>query len=95
MPKEDLLMSDDDRGFIDRTKSITEKLYGRPMTAADIADSFALCRLTKRAETLEDLDAELRGEIDSSPEGLRRRVELMALRKHMGGVHAALRKAGR
>jgi hypothetical protein len=88
-------MADDDRGFIDRAKSITEKLYGRPMTADDIADSFALCGLKKRAETLEDIDAELRGEIDSSPNSLRRRAELMTLRAKMAGAHAALRKAGR
>jgi hypothetical protein len=88
-------MSDDDRGFIERAESITEKLYGRPMSAGDIADSFALCGLKKRAETLEDIDAELRGEVDSSPNSLRRRVELVALRAKMAGVHAALRKAGR
>jgi hypothetical protein len=88
-------MADDDRGFMDRAESVTEKLYGRPMTAADIADHFALYGLKKRAETLEDLDTELRGEIDSSPHSLRRRVQLMTLRKKMGGVHAALRKARR
>ncbi len=88
-------MADEDRDFIDRTESVTEKLYGRAMTADDIADDFALYGLKKRAETLEDLDAELRGEIDSSPHNLRRRVQLMALRKKMGGVHAALRKARR
>jgi hypothetical protein len=89
------LMTDDDRGFIDRAESLTEKIYGRPMTTGDIADDFALYGLKKRAGTLEDLDTELRGEIDSSPHNLRRRVQLMALRKKMGGVHAALRKARR
>ena len=88
-------MADEDRYFIDRTESVTEKLYGRAMTADDITDGFALYGLKKRAETLEDLDTELRGEIDSSPHNLRRRVQLMALRQKMGGVHAALRKAGR
>lgn len=88
-------MIDDDRDFIDRTESTTEKLYGRPMAAEDIADNFALYGLKKRAETLEDMDAELRGDVDSSPRNLRRRVQLMALRRKMGGVHAALRKARR
>jgi hypothetical protein len=88
-------MTDDDRGFIDRAESVTEKLYGRPMTVNDITDDFALYGLKKRTETLEDLDGELRGEIDSSHHDLRRRVQLMALRRKMGGVHAALRKARR
>jgi hypothetical protein len=88
-------MADDDRDFIDRAESATEKLYGRPMAPDDITDNFALYGLKKRAERLEDLDAELRGEIDSSPHSLRRRVQLMALRQKMGGVHAALRKARR
>lgn len=88
-------MADDDRDFIDRAESMTKKLYGRSMTAEDITDNFALYGLKKRAETLEDLDTELRGEIDSSPHSLRRRVQLMALRNKMSGVHEALRKARR
>lgn len=90
-----MFIADDDRDFIDRAESATEKLYGRAMTADDITNDFALYGLKKRAETLEDLNTELRGDIDSSPHNLRRRVQLMALRKKMGGVHAALRKARR
>ena len=88
-------MPDDDRDFIDRAESVTEKLYGRPMAPDDIMDDFALYGLKKRTERLEELDTELRGDIDSSPHNLRRRVQLMALRTEMGGVHAALRKARR
>jgi hypothetical protein len=88
-------MANDDRDFIERAESATEKLYGRPMVADDITDNFALYGLKKRAERLGDLDAELRGEIDSSPHSLRRRLQLMDRRKRMGGVHAALRKARR
>jgi hypothetical protein len=88
-------MADDDRDFIDRAESLTEKLYGLPMAVDDITDNFALYGFRKRAEGLDKMDAELRGEIDSSPNNLRRRVQLMGLRKKMGGLHAALRKAGR
>ncbi len=88
-------MSDDDRDLIERAESLTEKLYGKPAGINQIADHFALYGVKKRATTLEDFDAELRGEIDSSPHSLRRRVQLMALRKKMGGVHEALRKAKR
>ncbi len=88
-------MADDDRDFIDRVESMTKNLYGRPMTTEDIADNFALYGLKRRAETLDDLDTELRGEIGSNPRNLRRRVQLAELRRQMGGVHEALRKAGR
>jgi hypothetical protein len=88
-------MADNDRDFIERVESITEKLHGQPMPIDQIADNFALYGLQKRAATLEDFDAELRGEIDSGSHSLRRRVQLMALRKKMGGVHQALRKAKR
>ena len=88
-------MANDDRDFIERAESMTSKLYGEPATAGQIADNFALYCLKKRAATLEDIDAELRVEIDSSPHSLRRRVRLMEVRKKMGSVHEALRKAKR
>jgi hypothetical protein len=88
-------MPDDDRDFIERANSVAEKIHGEAMTTEEIANSFALFGLHKRTAALEKFDTELRGEIDSSPHSLRRRVQLMALRKKMGGVHAALRKARR
>jgi hypothetical protein len=88
-------MAEDDRDFIERTESKTGKLYGKPSSIDQIADDFALYGLKKRAATLEDFDTELRGEIDSGSHSLRRRVQLMTLRKKMGGVHDALRKAKR
>jgi hypothetical protein len=88
-------MADDDRDFLERAESVTEKLNGEPMPIDQIADKFALYGLQKRAATLEDFDAELRGEIDSGSHSLRRQVGLMALRKKMGNVHQALRKAQR
>jgi hypothetical protein len=88
-------MADDDRDFIERTESRTAKLHGKPASFDQIADNFALYGLKKRAATLEDFDTELRAEIDSGSHSLRRRVQLMTLRKKMGGVHEALRKAKR
>jgi hypothetical protein len=88
-------MSDDDRDFIERANSVAEKIHGEPMATEEIANSFALLGLQKRAAALEKFDTELRGEIDSGPHNLRRRVQLMALRRKMGGVHEALRKARR
>jgi hypothetical protein len=88
-------MPDDARDFIERADSVTEKLHSEPMTTDEIAKNFALFGLQKRTAALEKFDTELRGEIDASPHALRRRVQLMALRKTMGGVHEALRKARR
>lgn len=88
-------MQGDERDFIERASSVAEKLHGEPMTAEEIANNFALFGLQKRTEALEKFDSELRGEIDSSPHSLRRRVQLTALRNKMGGVHEALRKARR
>ena len=85
----------DNRDFIERAESAAEKVHGESMTTEEIAANFALYGLQKRAEALERFDSELRGEIDSSPHTLRRRVQLMALRKKMGGIHEALRKARR
>ncbi len=78
-------MSDDNRDFMERSGSLTEKLYGKPAAINQIADNFALYGLKKRADALEDLDGELRDEIGSGSHSLRRRVQLMALRKKMGG----------
>ena len=88
-------MADDDRDLIERSQSLTGKLYGAPASVDQIADKFALYGLKKRAAALESLDAELRDDIDSGSHSLRRRVQLMALRRKIGGVHEALRKAKR
>lgn len=88
-------MQDDDRDVIARAESVAEKLHGESVATEEIVDSFALFGLQKRTEALEEFDTELSGEVDSSPHALRRRVQLMALRKKMGGVHEALRKARR
>lgn len=88
-------MPNDDRSFIERSDAITSKLYGDPMSVERIVDHFALYGLRKRSAALEDFDAELRSEIDLSPNTLRRRAQLIELRRKMDGVHAALRDAGR
>jgi hypothetical protein len=88
-------MADDDRDFIERAESVTEKLQGKPMSIDNVADNFALYGLKKRVTALTNFDAELRSEIDSGSHSLRRRAQLLGLRKKMGSVHEALRKAKR
>ena len=88
-------MADDDRDFVERTQSETRKLYGEPMSIDQMVDDFALHGLKNRAAALENLDAELRAEIGSGSHSLRRHAQLLALRKKMGGIHQALRKAKR
>lgn len=88
-------MPEHETDLIDHSESITEKLYGEAMSIDKIADDFALYGLKKRVVALEKFDNELRGEIDASPHSLRRRAQLMELRRKMGGIHDALRKAKR
>lgn len=88
-------MNEDDRDFLERAESITGNLCGSPMSPERIAENFALYGLKKRVAALEKFDAELGGEIDSSPHNLRRRAQLVDLRRRMGSLHEALRKAKR
>lgn len=88
-------MSEDNRSFIERAESITGNLYGEPMSPERIAENFALYGLRKRVAALERFDAELGGDIDSSPHSLRKRVQLVDLRRRIGSLHEALRKAKR
>jgi hypothetical protein len=94
-PEKDTPMVNDNRDFIERAESVTGKLCGEPASIDQIADSFALYGLKKRAAALENLDAELQAEIGSGSHSLRRHAQLIALRQKIGGVHEALRKAKR
>lgn len=88
-------MREDDRNFIERAESITGNLYGDPMSSDRIAENFALYGLRKRVAALERFDAELAGDIDSSLHSLRKRIQLVDLRRRIGSLHEALRKAKR
>ena len=82
----------DDRDFLARATSLNQQIHGREMSADHIASAFSLYGLEKRAVALEALDAELAGDSNTS---LRRRAELLTLRRKMGDIHSTLRKAGR
>ena len=84
-----------DRDFLERADSITGNLYGDPLPPDRIAKNFALYGLKRRAAALDQFDSELRGEIGSGGHSLRRYVQLLALRRKMGDLHQALRKAKR
>lgn len=82
-------MSEDNRNFIERADSITGNLYGEPMSPDRIAENFALYGLKKRVAALKRFDAELGGEINSGPHSMRKRVQLVDLRRRMGNLHEA------
>jgi hypothetical protein len=88
-------MAKDSCDCSERTKSLPPKFYGEPMSDGEIADEFALYGPQKRASVLENFDDELRDGMDSGSHNLRRRVQLVALRRKLGDVHEALRKARR
>jgi hypothetical protein len=93
--KREFPMTDRKADFVERAESATEKLYGKEIDVDEMAETFALYGLKKRAAALENFDAELCGEVDASPHNLRRRVQMTALRKKMGSLHEALCKAKR
>jgi hypothetical protein len=88
-------MAEDNRDFIERAASAAEKLHGEPPDVDKMVENFALFGLKKRAGILDSLDGELCGDIDSSPHNLRRRAQLIELRRKMDSVHGALRNANR
>ncbi len=88
-------MCDCNRDFMERAESITRSLHGEPLPADSMAENFALYGLKRRIAALDQFDNELRGNIDSGPHNLRRLVQLVALRRKMGDLHQALRKARR
>jgi hypothetical protein len=88
-------MADDEQDFTERTQSANEKLNARPISIDEMADNFALYGLKKRAAMLESFDAELGGDIGSGSDSLRRQARLLTLRRKLGGLHEALRKAER
>jgi hypothetical protein len=86
-------VSDDNRDLIER--SITKNVYGAPLPLERMAEKFRLHGLKTRVAALESFDSELRCEIESSSHNLRQRAQMMDMRRRMGAVHEALRKAGR
>jgi len=88
-------MAGDDRDFFERAESASEKRHGQPSDIEKMAEDFALYGLKKRAAMLEGFDAELGGEIGSGSHSLRHHARLMMLRRKLGGLHEALRKANR
>jgi hypothetical protein len=88
-------VSDDDCDCVECAESSAEKIRGGPVSPKGVLENFAIYGLKKRIAILDNLDAELQDEIGSSPHSLRRRVQLMELRRKMGSVHQALRRAKR
>lgn len=86
---------DSDQDFVAHAGPAAEELHELSPDDSKTVENFALCGPKRRAGLLQGLDAELRGEVDSSPNSLRRRLRLRELRRTMRGVHEALRKARR
>ena len=86
-------MQDEDSDLSEQPES--GAVSAEPISLDEIADHFPLLGKARRASLLSDLDAELKGEIGSGSHHLRRQVQLMELRRQMGDVHEALRKARR
>lgn len=86
---------DDECNCLERAESMSRRLHGKPVSVEDMADNFALYGLKRRAAALENLDADLHGEIGSGAHALRRHARLIGLRQKMASLHEALRMAKR
>jgi hypothetical protein len=82
----------DGRDFIERARSIAKNWTGGEMTPDEIVEEFHVYGHVKRAAALDQLDVEL---ADADTSDLRKYARLTSLRRDLGRVHEALRKANR
>ena len=79
--------------FMERTESISKNWTGEPFTEERLLQEFHLYGHAKRAEALDQFDAELAA--PDAADNVNKFVRLSTLRRNMDRVHHALRKAGR
>ena len=85
----------DKRNFIERSQSMAEKTTGRPATVAEMATEFSKDPLTRRAESLDQIDGELASDEPLTMGEARKLLETRKHRRALGNVHEALRRGGR
>jgi hypothetical protein len=85
----------DDRDFIERAKGISRNWTGEEFSDDRLVHEFHLYGHAKRAEALDQFDAELASQTDIPLEDAERVFRLQLLRGSLGEVHHSLRKAGR
>lgn len=89
----------DDRNYIDRARSLAEKLTGetREQVDAELPIKFALHGLERRAQILDEIDRTMpNGEIDELDHAqVRDEFDKLQLRHRLYEIHETLRKAGR
>lgn len=83
----------DEPDFIDRAENISKNWTGEAFSDDRLIQEFHLYGHAKRADALDQFDAEL-ATTDTS-KNFNRYVRLTSLRRNMDHVHHALRKAGR
>lgn len=91
-------MSDDKSDFIGRMENTWRNWRGEDWTPEKAVENFTLYGPARRAQALDEFDAELRddgGPISSNPNDLRRAAELRGLRSKLDEVHHNLRKVNR
>jgi hypothetical protein len=86
----------DDRDYLDKTRSYTQKITGGSREAVDelMPAQFALYGLRKRAAILDAIDAAPQGDLEEEAE-MRAAFDKAQLRNQLGEIHEQLRKAGR
>ena len=85
----------DSRDFLDQTRSLTEKRFGREPTEDDLVAQFMLHGKDQRIWILHGWDGEPQNEIACEETEMRRAADRSALRQRLGAVHEMALKAGR
>jgi hypothetical protein len=87
-------MSEDQRDWIDSTKSLME-LRGKPTDEDSMVAEFSLHGRDKRILIQHAMDGEAQVDIDDSDADMRRASERAILRRRFRDIHNQLLKAGR
>jgi hypothetical protein len=86
----------DTRDYIDRSRSLAEKLTGESSPEQideSLVPHFALYSARRRAEILDSIDAAPKSDVEE--EDARAAFDKVILRRRLGEVHEQLRKAAR
>jgi hypothetical protein len=88
-------MSDDERNMIDVAQDVSKNWTGTGTSHDQMVGEFELYGFRRRADILDQMDAEWRNADVASGEDLPKFYDLSKLRKSMQSRHHQLRKAGR
>lgn len=85
----------DERTFLEKSNSMTEKMTGKPASVDDMVKEFSKYDLERRANALDAIDADMSIDEPIGLTDLRKQVRILQQRRALGAAHEAMRRAGR